>query len=472
MNPTIKSLLGLIVFTVVPVMVLATIYFAANTITLELIKLTSKATTGPISVNQGKPEPPSQTQEGHRVGKGNDLEKVPQSLQGTMISPQIHAELPLEYYDQSISAPDILSDKFNRIPEGFQIPSGLRERVGFWLDIYTKYSSRFSVVHDSTYPWIIYRVLEDSAKVPVAKKQVRAVLRRLSQKKYYGDLQGEEFQIYSLFKNVEGNRRNLFLRALRNIREQRGQKDFFRNGILTSSKYISEMEEIFARYDLPVELVRLPLVESSFNLRAQSKVGASGIWQFMQATGKHYLKMDGVIDERNSPIKSTQAAAKLMLSNFRILRNWPLAVTAYNHGANGLLKAVKHLRTKALSEIIEHHRSPTFSFASENFYSEFLAALYGEKYQEEIFGDIPKYPPLASEGTEIKYYMKAKTICGITGVTLEELKLFNPDFRRKIIGINTFIPAGYRLRLPNGRKAALDLFNLRADEIRKRFSRS
>src|SRR5205823_3581451 len=125
--------------------------------------------------------------------------------------------------------------------------------------------------------------------------------------------------------------------------------------------------------------------------------GASGIWQFMPGMGKKYLQVGNLVDERNSPIKATEAAAKLMLSNFRVLKTWPLAITAYNHGAGGLIKASKKLQTKDLPEIIAKFRSRSFSFASQNFFCEFLAALYGEKYQEDVFGALAKYPPLPGE---------------------------------------------------------------------------
>src|SRR5690606_30924180 len=119
-----------------------------------------------------------------------------------------------------------------------------------------------------------------------------------------------------------------------------------------------------------------------------SRVGASGIWQFMNSTGKSFMTVNKYIDERKSPFKATEAAAKLLKENHMILkRSWPLAVTAWNHGPPGVRRAMKKTNTTDLGEIISHP-AKTFDFASKNFYSEFLAALYVEKYQDKLFDNL------------------------------------------------------------------------------------
>ncbi len=390
-------------------------------------------------------------------------------------------KIPLEYADQSISAEDIVNDKMNLLPQDFKVPDGLKKRVGFWLDIYTKYSSHFVLVHDAQNPWIVYKVVDlreiydrgsnrftkdanDRKTVIKSLHEVRAVLTRLAHRRDYRNLKPDEYQIYKLLEVVPGSRKKVFTTAAKNVRDQRGQKDFYRQGLISSSRYLTEMEEIFAGYDLPVELVRLPLVESSFNLDATSKVGASGVWQFMANMGKKYLRVGDRIDERNSPIKATDAAAKLMLSNFRVLKSWPLAVTAYNHGAGGIVHACKQLHTRSISDIVTKYKSRSFSFASQNFFAEFMAALYGEKYQDKVFGPMPKNPALEAETTDLRYSMRAKTLVNITGMTIEELKLYNPDLRAQAVAGATFLPVGYHIRLPLGRKARLELFNQEAVE--------
>ena len=114
-----------------------------------------------------------------------------------------------------------------------------------------------------------------------------------------------------------------------------------------SGQYMIFLKKIFKKYDLPEELIVLPHVESSFNYKAYSSAGAAGIWQFTRGTGKQYLKISYEVDERLDPILSTEAAAKLLKRNYEVLGSWPLAITAYNHGAYGMKRAVKKLYNQA-----------------------------------------------------------------------------------------------------------------------------
>lgn len=106
------------------------------------------------------------------------------------------------------------------------------------------------------------------------------------------------------------------------------RKDRFRDGLIRSGAYIDEIKRIFRSQGLAEDLAYLPHVESSFNPKAYSKFGASGMWQFTRSTGKHYMKVGYTIDERRDPIISSHAAAKLLRHNYQKLHNWPLALTA------------------------------------------------------------------------------------------------------------------------------------------------
>lgn len=393
--------------------------------------------------------------------------------------------LPLEYVNANLTKDDFLNDRYNRIPEVFKISSAMKKRVGFWFDIYTRYSSNFHVIHHVDYPWIVYKVIDTEkilngeghkwtkyhraqALVKKEAQKVRAELAHLSRIKSYEKLSEEQQRYYNILSELPGTRKSVFLKASLNVRAQLGQKDFFRKGVVAASKYLPLMEEIFAQYDLPVELTRLPLVESSFNENAVSKVGASGIWQFMPGIGKRFLKVTDGIDERNSPLKATEAAAKLLLQNFKITKNWPFAITAYNHGPGGVLSASRKVRSNDLAVIIEKYSSERFGFASSNFFASYLAALHGEKYHEEIFGPLPKYPPHKSDIIRISTSFKAKTLADIVGITMEELRLFNPDLKARAITANSTLPAGYRVFLPAGRKARLELYLAELAELKKK----
>ena len=149
--------------------------------------------------------------------------------------------------------------------------------------------------------------------------------------------------------------------------------DRFREGLIRSGAYVDQIKEIFRSYGLPSDLAYLPHVESSFNPKAYSKFGAAGLWQFMRSTGKRFLEIDYTLDERRDPIRASHAAARLLKENYKALGTWPMAITAYNHGLAGMMRAT---RSKGNYEaIFKQYRSRLFKFASRNFYSEFLAAV-------------------------------------------------------------------------------------------------
>ena len=126
------------------------------------------------------------------------------------------------------------------------------------------------------------------------------------------------------------------------------------------------------QYGLPEDLAYLPHVESSFNIGAVSKAGASGIWQFTRSTGSQYMRINRHVDERTNPFVSTRAAAQLLKKNYEILGSWPLAITAYNYGTSGMMRAAQ--AHGSYENIFNKYREGYFKFASRNFYSEFLAA--------------------------------------------------------------------------------------------------
>ena len=160
------------------------------------------------------------------------------------------------------------------------------------------------------------------------------------------------------------------------IKVQRGISERFTAGVRRSGRYMEHMRKIFAARQLPLELVYLPLVESSFRNDARSFRGAVGMWQFMPRTGRRYMRVTRLVDERRDPLEATRAAARLLQENYRELKTWPLAVTAYNHGRAGMKRAVRRVGTRDIVTIIRRYRSRTFKFASKNFYAEFLAAVH------------------------------------------------------------------------------------------------
>src|SRR5205814_7019844 len=124
-----------------------------------------------------------------------------------------------------------------------------------------------------------------------------------------------------------------------NVHTQIGIKERFRDGIVRSGQYVEAFHRVFDKEGLPADIALLPLVESSFENRARSNAGAAGIWQFTRGTGRLYLNVNRKLDERLDPARATWAAARLLHDNYNALGSWPLAITAYNHGRAGMLRA-------------------------------------------------------------------------------------------------------------------------------------
>src|SRR5690606_1971050 len=157
------------------------------------------------------------------------------------------------------------------------------------------------------------------------------------------------------------------------VRWQLGQSDRFMEGLVRSGAYRDHIERIARAKGLPVELAALPHVESSFHPGAFSSAAASGMWQFMRETAQRFMRVDLLVDERLDPYRSTYAALDMLAADYRVLGSWPLALTAYNHGVNGIARAVRDTGTNDIGRIIAEYRGSRFGFASRNFYPQFIA---------------------------------------------------------------------------------------------------
>lgn len=307
----------------------------------------------------------------------------------------------------------------------FNVPPGLEKNVKFWIDIYSKYSTDKGVLHDTENIDSIYTELTFTSitqrgnlnevqkeimrkkLVKQEKKRIVAILEKLQKihKKWKPDqalnLSEEEQKIWDYFKNID--EKNKFSEAAKKnrLRFQLGQKDRIVQGIYFSGRYLEDFEKIFREANVPMELTRLVFVESSFNVLARSKVGASGLWQIMPKTGKPFMMINDAIDKRNHPIEAAKTAAKLLKINYKMLESWPLAATGWNHGPSGILKLTKKYKTRELGELVDNTvTKKRFGFASRNFYASFLAVLEVERNASRYLGPVNWSQPL--EAVEIK----------------------------------------------------------------------
>ncbi len=334
--------------------------------------------------------------------------------------------------------------------------TSIENNVRFWESIYADYSTSEAVVHDSDDLRIIYDVIPIlSHRLPGASKINKPLLSNV-EKKYSTILtrlakgakpqNKEEQRVVSLFGK---NDRKRFQQAATNVRIQIGQKDRFLEGVIRSGAYIKQIKTIFRKKGLPEDLAYLPHVESSFNIKAYSKFGASGIWQFTRTTGKQYLTINYVIDERQDPLLASEAAATFLQENYKTLKSWPLAITAYNYGRAGMYRAQQaHGNYEA---IFNHYRQGHFKFASRNFYSEFLAAIdVAKKLERDPSLQLDK--PQARLHVTLPAFITARDICQHFNISMAELKRFNPALRQPVLKGKKHIPKGYTLHLENTKK--------------------
>lgn len=326
----------------------------------------------------------------------------------------------------------------------------IENNVHFWEKIYSTYSLNQAVIHDSKDLSKIYEVIELLDQPTQKAGQINAKAQKQAIKKYSTILKKlskqrpvtkEEKRIAALFTGKYRSRD--MGRAAERVRSQKGQKERFIKGVIRSGEYLPEIKRIFRSNHLPEDLAYLPHVESSFNTKAYSKFGAAGIWQFTRSTGKRYLKINYSIDERLDPILASHAAAEYLKNSYRHLANWPLALTSYNYGLPGMIRAQEEHGNYV--NIFQKYDKGHFKFASKNFYSEFLAARNIAKKLEK---KIKTKPPENVSYFKLKGYASLNTLSRHFQLPAETIHSLNPALRRPIVDGEKRIPRGYRLRLP------------------------
>jgi len=340
------------------------------------------------------------------------------------------------------------------VGDPFVHPPELEPDVRFWIRVYTEVTTDQGLIHDDWNLKLVYEVLRfDPASSPaqrerrVAEAKTRyAVLLRRFAAGDTGALTSHERRILHEFGDKATSRD--YLDAIDRIRFQLGQADRFHEGLIRAAAWETHIARVLKQHGVPEEIAALPHVESSFNPFAYSKVGAAGLWQFMPSTAKRFMRVDGIVDERLDPYSATEAAANLMLYNYRLLGTWPLAVTAYNHGPGGLRTAQDELGTSDIAVIVKRYQGATFGFASRNFYVAFLAALEVDRNAERYFGPITRLPDTENTPVQIPDYIAVSNLAKAFKVDMGALKVLNPALRPPIWSGARLVPRGYALRLP------------------------
>ncbi|MCP4003232.1 MAG: LysM peptidoglycan-binding domain-containing protein [bacterium] len=341
----------------------------------------------------------------------------------------------------------------------FPEPEPMRSAVAFWMRVYLEVTTDSGLLHDSRNLGVVYETIQlpkgaskkkRQRKVDKRRKHWRAVLNHLAKgKKARNDSERAIVRVFKTELKREPTGRD-FARAAQRVRFQVGQRDKFRAGLIRSGAYENEMRAIFREMGLPQDLAYLPHVESSFNIRAYSKYGAAGMWQFMRGTGRRYMQVDYVVDERLDPIIATHSAARLLRDNYKATGTWPLAITAYNHGASGMKRAKRKLGTSRIEEVVAKYKSRSFGFASRNFYAQFLAARRVVRSYEAFFGPLDRNKPEPVDEVVLPFYARVEDLETYLGTTPDLIKRYNPALRPSVYRSGKRIPKGYTLRLPAG----------------------
>lgn len=212
-----------------------------------------------------------------------------------------------------------------------------------------------------------------------------------------------------------------------------------------SSYYFPMFEGELDNYDIPLEMKYLSIVESALKPRAKSRVGATGLWQFMFATGKQYgLEVSSYVDERSDPIKSTESASKYLAKLYEIFGDWDLALAAYNSGPGNVSKAIR--RSGGYKNY--WNIRPNLPRETAGYVPAFLATMYIFEYAEEhgFVKHKPRFNYVQTDTIRVKQMITLDQVSEFTGVNMETLQFLNPAYKLDIIPV--IEGRNYTLRLP------------------------
>lgn len=212
-----------------------------------------------------------------------------------------------------------------------------------------------------------------------------------------------------------------------------------------SQFYFPMFEQELDNFNMPLEMKYLAIIESALNPRAKSRVGATGLWQFMYGTGKEQnLEVNSYVDERSDPIKSTRAACEYLTRLYSIYNDWDLALAAYNSGPGNVNKAIRRSGGYTNYWNIRNH----LPRETAGYVPAFLATMYIFEYAKEhgIYGEVVERPYFETDTVHVKSMLTFDQISRFTNVSVEELEVLNPSYKLNIIPFQE--DRNHALRLP------------------------
>ncbi|HTO59110.1 MAG TPA: transglycosylase SLT domain-containing protein [Pseudomonadales bacterium] len=222
-------------------------------------------------------------------------------------------------------------------------------------------------------------------------------------------------------------------------------RGFYQRALERGSRYLSRMTRVLREESVPEELAYLPVVESGFRTQVVSQAGAAGPWQFIPATGRRYgLRIDGYVDERCDPVKSTHAAARYLKDLYAQFGDWHLSLAAYNTGEMNIARLLDRSKTDNYWEMSDRGYLPN---ETRDFVPQFLAVVRIAQAPEAYGFEAPNDDPLHYDLVHVDRSVSLKTVAKFANASEAEMTELNPALRRGITP-----PQGYTMRVPKGTK--------------------
>ena len=359
----------------------------------------------------------------------------------------------------------------------FSCPNSLLPRVGFWVEVFSRWDTNTAIFHDKNYPHRVYSTLTRNDGCRKSRKgdsvyrerkrlknKLTTIAKHIQSGRALSRSQQALADLFDDHQNPQGKSAELRAAAKR-IRCQSGNKNRMREALTQFQLYRPTILDALESQNLTLELQYLPFVESAFNPTALSHVGAAGLWQIMPQTGRALgLSVNNAVDERYDPTRATYAAALYFRNSVDDLTETafehghrvtakdlnPFVITSYNYGVRGMQRAIKQVGLN-YERLLSEYKSPNFQTAVKNFYASFLAARFVAKNSQQFFGEIvpDKSQRIYSFNTvALKRSTSAKRLSRSLKVDVETLKRLNPALKQVVWRNKALAPKGFKLKVP------------------------
>ncbi|MDF1562931.1 MAG: lytic transglycosylase domain-containing protein [Deltaproteobacteria bacterium] len=317
------------------------------------------------------------------------------------------------------------------------VSKGLARRVAFWEEVWGERGDDDVAIVDQRRPWVVHAWVDcsdvaEEACTARTRERLAAVRRGLEKtwRKNPGRLV-QRLGSHALARSASWN-----------LRLVRGRADALDRAYERGEAHLAELEGIFAHEGVPASLARLAVVESLFRPDSRSRAGAVGAYQFVRATAREHLSVEGAIDERTDPIRAGWAAARYLRRLGDRFDRWDVAVTAYNAGPTRVARMLRHQQVRGLAPLVASPSDPAFGFDAQNYYAQIVAvARVSRDWSLRPARRPPRHLRLARP-------VGLKHLARCVGRHPTRLAQANPALQGAILRGKQLVPRGYVLALP------------------------